>query len=322
MTDLGPITGSVSDAAQRRVALGALGFWERLPLLVVPAGPADRSADRPATEFLLGLRRLLANRRSPQTRALFGVLGRSAGQRIEAVVATHFDATFTENERSCIVREVFQGLFDGGLAAFRGRDAEALLDFVHEHADRGLLRAAVARWGLKEVRSAWRSRYADLLTTQEVEELSGDVLGELLLRSLGRFQGGTGNELYVYVRTMCRRSVARAARRKILDRQSIRRLQREAPQDDPPLLGQPSRPAPPRLRTEHGPPPISETDQAYLEALLQVGGKLSSLAEQRGVTRSSVTKMVQRILGRLDTLEPDEREQVGVWATQVLELRP
>jgi hypothetical protein len=321
MTSTRPIIGPVTTAAERRAELGAVGFWERLPVLVAHAGPPDRAADRPPTDLLLGLRQLLANRRSDATRALFRVLAHSAGQRVEAVVDEHFESLLSSDERGCVVREVFFALFEGGLAGFRGRDAEALLDFVHEHTDRAVLRAAVAKWGLKEVRSAWRSRYQDLLSSEEMEELSGDVLGELLWRSLGRFRGATGNELYVYVRTMCRRSVGRAARRKILDRQSISRLQQEAPPGDPPLLGRPQPQPPVRLRGEGGPPPISATDQAYLEALLRAGGKLSALAEQRGVTRSSVTKMVQRILARLDALEPQQREQVGDWATQILELR-
>ena len=158
MTDLRAIIGPVTAAAERRAGLGALGFWERLPVLVVAAGPPDRAADRPPTELLLGLRRRLANRRSQQTRDLFRVLARAAGQRVEAVVEAHFDSLLSDDERGCVVREVFLALFEGGLAGFRRRDAEALIDFVHEHTDRAVLRAAVAKWGLKEVRSAWRCR--------------------------------------------------------------------------------------------------------------------------------------------------------------------
>ena len=321
MTVENPIVGAVAATAAQRSAQGALGFWERLPLLVEPAGPPDRAADRPPTDFLRGLRRLLADRRGDPTRVLYRTLAHAAGARVTSVADAWFDALFDDGERGCIVQDVFSTLFDGGLAAFRGRDADALLDAVHERADRAVLRAAVGKWGLKEVRSAWRSRYVDLLTAEEVEELSGDVLSELLWRSLQRFRGTTGNELYVYVRTMCRRAVGRAARRKILDRESIRTMVGEAPPDRPPLLGRPAVPPPVRLRNELGELPISPSDQEYLAALLGVGGKLSALAEQRGVTRSSVTKMVQRILGRLDTLDPHQREQVGEWAQRVLQLQ-
>lgn len=319
MAEARTILDAVSAVVERQARLGASGFWERLPVLVAAAGPS-RAGGRPS-EFLRELRRLLADRRGASTRQLFRTLAHAAGGRVTAVVAEHFDRLFDDDEQGCVVKEVFTGLFDGGLAAFGGRDAEDLLDFVHEQADRAVLRATVAKWGLKEVRSAWRARYADLLSPQEVEELSGDVLSELLWRSLGRFRGHTGNELYVYVRTMCHRAVGRAARRKVLDRQSIQKLQSEAPPDDPPLLGRPEAPPLVRLRGEGGELAISATDREYLEALLRVGGKMSALAEQRGVTRSSVTKMVQRILSRLDALEPDQREQVGVWAERVLQLQ-
>ena len=57
------------------------------------------------------------------------------------------------------------------------------------------------------------------------------------------------------------------------------------------------------------------------QAIDPISEGLSALAEQRGVTRSSVTKMVQRILGRLDSLDPHQREQVGEWAQRVLQLQ-
>ena len=316
------IVDAVEAAAERHRLLGAAGFWERLPVLVAHPDPEDRAVDRPPTGFLRGIRRLLADRRGGPTRRLARAVAHAAGHRVEAVVASSFDGLFVAAERGCVVQEVFAGLLNGGLAGFRGRDAAALMALVREQADRAALRAAVAKWGLKEVRAAWRSRYSDLLSAEEVEELSGDVLSELLWRSLGRFRGHTGNELYVYVRTMCRRAVSRAARRRILHRESIQTLRAEAPPDRPPLLGRPAQAPPIRLRGEPSAPPISATDQEYLEALLGVRGKLSALAEQRGVTRSSVTKMVQRILGRLDSLLPDEREQVGQWAERVLDQRP
>jgi hypothetical protein len=291
-------------------------FWDRLAGLIAPQ-PIAPDSERPPTAFLHALRLRIAHRRSAETRDLFRTLGRLAAARIEAVAERAFSDLFVPAERGAIAQGLFSDLFDGGLARFRGADAAELIDWVTLLCDRAVLRAAVAKWARFEVRAAHGARYRDLLSADEVEELGADVLGELLTRGLDRFEGANDRQLYVYVRTTAHRAVSRAARRKVLHRQSVARLRSEAPPDSPPLLGRPA-PAPsPRLRSEE-PLAISADDQAYIEALLHAGGKLSSLAEARGVTRGSVTKRVQRILRRLDALEPDERERIGEWAEDTL----
>ncbi|MCO4771398.1 MAG: hypothetical protein KDA24_15290 [Deltaproteobacteria bacterium] len=296
------------------------GFWDRLPELVRP--PAPPLSDRPPSAFLLALRQRIAHRRAPETLTLFRTIARLAGERVEDTCATCFDGLFRADERGAIVQGLFADLFDGGLATFAGVDGADLLGFVTLRADRAVLHASVSRWAIFEVRSAHRARYRDLLSDDEVDEIGADVLSELLSRSLARFEGGNDRQLYVYVRTTAHRAVSRAARRKVLDRESVARLREEAPPDLPPLVG---RPAPaPRVRLRpRDPLPISADDEAYLRELLEAGGKLASVAASRGVSRGSVTKMVQRILGRLDALSVDERERVGEWAEATLgELRP
>lgn len=289
-------------------------FWPGLPRLVRDPQP-DR--DRPPSAFLRALRSRIAHRRSPETLSLFRSLGRLAGQRVERACTEAFPDLFTADERGAIVQGVFTELFDGGLATFRGVDAAELLAWVRLRADRAVLKAAVARWATFEVRSAHRARYRDLLTDAEVEEISADVLSELLGRSLARFEGQNDRQLYVYVRTSAHRAVGRAARRKVLHRKSVAKMRQEAPPDLPPLVGSPE-PAPRVRLNSEAPLPISADDEAYLRELLEAGGKLASVAERRGVTRGSVTKMVQRIMRRLDDLTPDERERVGEWAEATL----
>ena len=310
MTDPLPTPDALAAAA---AAARSRVLWEDLPRLVGPARPprVDRE-----TEFLRSLRRHLAQRRQPETRALLKTLGRHAGARIEEASDTCFPGLFTEAERGCLLKEVFTDLVDGGLAAFRGPDAASLLGWVQLVADRALLRAAVGKWALDSVRATWRAKYRTLLTEAEADELGADVLGELLGRALARFEGTTAAELYVYVRTTARRAIGKAARRAVLDRDTRARMLAEAQPDAPPLVGR--IPPPPRVRLREGAPPISVDDQRYLEDLLAAGGKLATVAEQRGVTRGSVTRMVQRILGRLDALPLDERERVGEWAEATL----
>jgi hypothetical protein len=224
---------------------------------------------------------------------------------------------FGERERGAIIQGLFTELFDGGLAQFRGTDANELRDFLSLRADRAVLQASVAKWALFEVRAAHAARYRDLLSRDAVEELGSDVLSELLSRSLARFRGQNDRQLYVYVRTAAHRTVSRAARRSILDRESLARITLGTPSDAPPLQGRPPRPPALRLRPD-APLAISAEDKTYIEDLLQADGKLSVVAAFRGVTRGSVTKRVQRIMGRLASLEPEQRERVGEWAESTL----
>lgn len=81
------------------------------------------------------LRLLLADRRSPEARALFEVLTRYAHRRV-ALVSRHCGGALGEAEQEEVVGEVLLQLMQGSLAAFRGESLPELLGFVRTIADR------------------------------------------------------------------------------------------------------------------------------------------------------------------------------------------
>ncbi len=81
------------------------------------------------------LRLLLADRRSPEARALFEVLCRYAHRRV-AIVSRHCGGALVESEQEEAVAEVLLQLMQGSLAAFRGETLPELLGFVRTIADR------------------------------------------------------------------------------------------------------------------------------------------------------------------------------------------
>jgi len=81
------------------------------------------------------LRLLLADRRSPEARALFDVLCRYAHRRV-AIVSRHCGGALVEAEQEEAVAEVLLQLMQGSLAAFRGETLPELLGFVRTIADR------------------------------------------------------------------------------------------------------------------------------------------------------------------------------------------
>jgi hypothetical protein len=284
-------------------------FWAKLRRLVVADDGPVAPLPEPVPEYLRALRRRLADRRSPETLTLYRRLARLAGERVEGICAADFDNIFSSEQVSCLVQEVFGQLFNGGLAAFRGRCEADLVAFVQDRADRVLLRAVVAEWTDHEVRCSWRARYRDLFSPEEADDLASEAVGELLRSALASFRGASAPELYGFARTVAHRTVSRAARRRCRDRNSLAllRSQQERPGT--------ARYELPTLSTSH-PLPLSLSDRDYLTELISVDGSRSQLARLRGVNRSAVTKMVQRILVRLDELDEDQRAQVGQWAEQ------
>jgi DNA-directed RNA polymerase specialized sigma24 family protein len=81
------------------------------------------------------LRLLLADRRSPEARAMFDVLCRYAHRRV-AIVSRHCGGALVEAEQEEAVAEVLLQLMQGSLAAFRGETLPELLGFVRTIADR------------------------------------------------------------------------------------------------------------------------------------------------------------------------------------------
>ncbi len=299
----------------------AQSFWAKLRRLVVPPGPPS-PLPRPTPPFLAELRRTLADRGSDDAHALQRRVARLAADRVQAVVDAEFAAIFDRAEVGVIVREALTDLLDGGLASFRGRSDEDLVQFVEDRADRVLLRAAVAEWTDHEARIAWRARYGDLLSPAEADEIAAEAVDQLLHRALHGFRGGTAAELYGFARVVASRTVSRAARRRSKDRSSLAMLRvREAAEPD-------AAAAAAAVATTLGglgglgggraafdaPAVLADADREYLEGLLATRGSRAELARRLGVGRSAVTRRVDRILARLDDLPDADREAVGRWA--------
>ncbi len=287
-------------------------FWSRLRGLVAREGPPSPLPAAPC-DYLARFRRRLALRESAETRALFGRLARLAGERIQAVWDAEFRPVLSEAELGATVHEAFADLFDGGLARFRGGNDADLQAFVEARADRVLLRAVTAEWARHEARATWRTRYGDLLDPQEAEETAAEAVREVVGGALHGFRGESAAELYGFVRTVASRTVGRAARRKLKDRDGMQALRAAEPDADVDRLDAGS------IRWDNA-LPISDADRDYLAELLAAGGNKAALARARGVGRSAVTKMVQRILVRLDELEEEERRVVGEWARETWEV--
>lgn len=81
------------------------------------------------------VRLLVADRRSPEAAALFGVLMRYAHRRVIAVSRKCGDA-LVDSEQEEVVADVLMQLMSGSLAAFRGNSIPELLGYVRTIADR------------------------------------------------------------------------------------------------------------------------------------------------------------------------------------------
>lgn len=296
-----------SPPAERDGSDHASEFWAKLRRLTIPPGP-PAPMPRPIAAWLADFRRLLACRGSAETVAMQRRVARLAADRIQAVCAEEFAAIFSDGDVAVIVREALTDLFDGGLASFRGSSDRDLVQFVEDRADRVLLRAAVAEWTDHEARICWRSRYGSLLTSEEADEAAAEAVDQLLHRALAGFRGGSPAELYGFARVVASRTVSRIARHRSRDRSSLAMLRVWEHADL--LVGA----APPPSCSAPAALPLSDADRSYLESLFAVRGSKAELARQLGVGRSAVTRMVQRIMTRIDELPDSERDQVGRWA--------
>ncbi len=176
---------------------------------------------------------------------------------------------------------------------------------------------SILRYVERRVQSLRRQRYQDLLSQVDAEEVVADVGMRLMTGALARFRGSTPPELYAYLRTITDRSLGRAVRRRLRERDALDELTTESAGD---LLG--SLPRPDRRAEVRAACPLQEKDQRYLVQLLEAGSK-AEYARRHSQSRAAVTRMVQRIRARIDALEPDQRIAVDVWmhqrAHQVLE---
>ncbi len=168
----------------------------------------------------------------------------------------------------------------------------------------------ILRFVERRVRAVWRQRYRDLLSSADLEEIVSDVGMRLMTGALARFRGSTPAELYAYVRTITDRSMGRAVRRRLRERDAMAEFQADGASA---LLG--SLPHPDAAAEVQASCPLTSKDQRYLVALIQAGSK-AEYARQHAQSRAAVTRMVQRIKGRIRALQPDERTAVDVWMHQ------
>lgn len=158
-------------------------------------------------------------------------------------------------------------------------------------------------------RSVWRSCYADLLSSEEIDEVVADVLQRLMTRALARFRGDSQPELFAFVRTVTDRCVWHRAQRKLRERRVLRT---EAPELSAEWMsggaGGASEPDMEHLQQI----PLNERDQSFLVDLMSAASK-AEYARQHNVSRAAVTQRVQRIRERIDALRPNEQEAVDAW---------
>jgi len=150
-----------------------------------------------------------------------------------------------------------------------------------------------------------RTRCQGNFTRSELEEVSADVMVNLMSGGLVRFQGETPGELYAYVRTAADRTVLRMAERRVRERAHV-----ESERVLRPAHG-PAEPA-----VEFAPTsPLPMEDQVYLRDLIAAGSK-AALARTRGVSRAAVTQRIQRIRKRIGDLGPVESAAHEVWMSR------
>lgn len=94
-------------------------------------------------EFRRQLRRLVADRGSPEAAAMFQVLMRYAHKRV-IVVSNRCGGRMPASRQEELVADILLQLMDGGLARFRGATLPELLAFVRTIADRTTWRAVRA----------------------------------------------------------------------------------------------------------------------------------------------------------------------------------
>jgi len=94
------------------------------------------------TELTYQLQDLLADRHTPESRALFELLMKYANRRVRSAAWRCCRGTFGESQLDEIVSDVLLQLMTGSLARFRGETIGELLAFVRTVSDRSLWRAA------------------------------------------------------------------------------------------------------------------------------------------------------------------------------------
>ena len=154
-----------------------------------------------------------------------------------------------------------------------------------------------------------RYRYRNLLSETALEDVSSEVLYQLISGALQQFRGSSLPEVLGFARTIADRTLWRTARQQIREREALcdRKediLQWSAPSTRPDqnIIAIPAS-------------PLCDADTHYLLSLLQAGSH-ASLARTLGVSRAAVTQRVQRIRKRITQLTPEQQETARSWLSQ------
>ena len=183
---------------------------------------------------------------------------------------------------------------------------DQLLCNRHTPEARGLY-MTLARNAHRRVESTSRRRFSDVLAPADREELTADVLLQLMSGALSRFQGETVSELLAFVRTISDRLVAHAAFKRIRERDTLAGEVGDQVREWTSAERRPDELV--RLDPEC---PLSSDDAAYLEALFASGSR-ADLARDRGISRAAVTQRIARIKTRIDSLSTFEYSAAEAW---------
>lgn len=167
----------------------------------------------------------------------------------------------------------------------------------------GWLMARVAN----RVEAAGRRFTPDLLHPVELEEISSEVMVQLIAGGLARFNGDELPSLLAYVRTIADRTLSRRVRQRLHERAALAARGVEAAEDWQGRFPEPE------AQIQAVPVcPLAEADMLYLMELLRAGSRIE-LARRQGVSRAAVTQRVQRIQARISALSPSERGAAEAW---------
>lgn len=151
------------------------------------------------------------------------------------------------------------------------------------------------------------TRYRDLLGNADQEEITGEVLFELMSGALAAFRGGCLGELLSYVRRISDRCVWRAAHRRIRERDLL-----DGEHAETVAAWNADLPSPDALVRFVPACPLSPEDEGYLSQLLAAGSR-AEMARQANVSRAAVTQRVQRIRRRISALPDPEQAAAEAW---------
>lgn len=165
----------------------------------------------------------------------------------------------------------------------------------------------IAQYTGSRVARLTRSRYADLLSDAEQEEVVGEVLYQLMSGTLAQFRGQSLGELLAFVRTITDRCLWRTAQRRIRERDALTGEVGEIVREWTATTTRPDQAIVAIPKT-----PLNEKDAAYLLGLFQAGSQ-ANYARSCGVSRAAVTQRVQRIRRRIESMSEAEQATTEAW---------